>query len=383
MKTELSQRIEAEREHMRPNWEDARENENWRAIQSGRERSSAKGPLLVLAACAVALLGLGQFWGSEPSPTMPATPANSAPSIATAPIQDIPTVPDPETETETEPAGSQLTLADGSSLRLAAGSTLRRLVDEDARIELELEGPASFDVRPDAGRPFIVRVGELELSVLGTRFEVRPSAETLYLSVSEGKVQVARKGIVIALVLAGESGDFAFEEAVVINEERPPKVPPSRSPEVNNWRDLARSGEHVAAFEALSRKDAKRPDTPEALMQAADAARLSGHPEQALPYLDRVSRDFAKHPLASLAAFTAGRTRLERLGQPRAAAKSFALARRLAPNGSMAEDALAREVEALSKSGDSAKASEQAQEYLHAYPSGRRMKSVKLYGGLD
>jgi transmembrane sensor len=88
-------------------------------------------------------------------------------------------------------------------------------------------------------------------------------------------------------------------------------------------------------------------------------------------------------PVAPLAAFTLGRVYLDRLGQPDKAAESFDLARRLAPSGSLAQDALAREVEALHKGGNAQKAYVQAREYLRLYPNGRRARAVQLYGGLE
>jgi hypothetical protein len=49
----------------------------------------------------------------------------------------------------------------------------------------------------------------------------------------------------------------------------------------------------------------------------------------------------------------------------------------------MAQDALAREVEALSKGGNAEKAYLRAREYMQAYPNGRRLRAVQLYGGLN
>jgi transmembrane sensor len=121
---------------------------------------------------------------------------------------------------------------------------------------------------------------------------------------------------------------------------------------------------------------------PAVLMDAADAARLSGHPGSAVRYLERVVRDHRRSPVAPLAAFTLGRVYLDQLGQPHRAAEAFQLSRDLAPSGSLAQDALAREVEAHSKGGDAHQAWIRAQEYLKRYPNGRRVRAVQLYGGL-
>ena len=124
-------------------------------------------------------------------------------------------------------------------------------------------------------------------------------------------------------------------------------------------------------------------DTMEALLAAADTARLHGRATDATGFLRRA---VALHPTdgrAPLAAFTLGRMLLVKLGQPRAAAAAFAQARGLAPDGPLAEDALAREVEAWAGASDRARAHDRATEYLQRYPGGRRGGTVRAFGGLE
>ena len=83
------------------------------------------------------------------------------------------------------------------------------------------------------------------------------------------------------------------------------------------------------------------------------------------------------------AAFTLGRVLLEELGRPAEAADAFADAVRLAPTGPMTEDAIAREVEALSRAGESLAAKQLAQHYLEQFPTGRKLKSVRRFGGIE
>lgn len=123
-------------------------------------------------------------------------------------------------------------------------------------------------------------------------------------------------------------------------------------------------------------------DDPQALLDAADAARSSGRPDAAVICLRRVLRDHSESPLAPLAAFTLGRVLLEKLAQPLPAADAFAMARALAPEGSLAQDALAREVEAWSKAGRPQEAYKRACLYVVTYPRGRRLHEVQMYGGL-
>jgi transmembrane sensor len=123
-----------------------------------------------------------------------------------------------------------------------------------------------------------------------------------------------------------------------------------------------------------------RDDTADLLL-AADAARLSGHPAEAVPYLERILRGHTRDPRAGLAAFTLGRVLLDELGRPREAIDAFARAR--SAGGPLAEDALAREVEAVSRAGDVARCRELALLYHQLYPNGRRAKAVSRFGGLD
>jgi transmembrane sensor len=149
-----------------------------------------------------------------------------------------------------------------------------------------------------------------------------------------------------------------------------------------SWRSLSKNGDYDAAY-ALIAQGTEVDDDPAALMDAADAARLSGHPAGAVKYLERVLAEHRNSPVAPLAAFTLGRVYLDHLGQPHRAAESFALARRLEPAGSLAQDALAREVESLSKGGEEREANLKAKEYLRSYPNGRRVRAVQLYGGIE
>ncbi|HKP62556.1 MAG TPA: hypothetical protein VJV78_37735 [Polyangiales bacterium] len=122
---------------------------------------------------------------------------------------------------------------------------------------------------------------------------------------------------------------------------------------------------------------------PLALMEAADVARKDDRPQLAAEHLRRLLRDHAQSPEAPFAAFTLGRVLLENLGEPAESAAAFALVRAYAPEGSLAQDALAREVEALSKAGHSREAYQRARLYLLLYPSGRRLHAVRLFGGLE
>jgi transmembrane sensor len=119
------------------------------------------------------------------------------------------------------------------------------------------------------------------------------------------------------------------------------------------------------------------------LFAHADRARKSGKPEVAVAQLRTLIDRFPGDPHAPVAAFTIGRLLLESLGQPRQAAASFEQARVLANGAPVAEDALAREVEAWVSAGERALAHRRAELYLQLYPNGSRRGAVMRAGGLD
>jgi len=89
---------------------------------------------------------------------------------------------------------SQLILADGTKVWLNAGSrlTYSNLYNTKERI-VELDGEAFFEVIKDEKREFIVKTGMVDITVLGTSFNVNAYPEDSNISVSllEGKVSVS------------------------------------------------------------------------------------------------------------------------------------------------------------------------------------------------
>jgi tetratricopeptide (TPR) repeat protein len=150
------------------------------------------------------------------------------------------------------------------------------------------------------------------------------------------------------------------------------------------WRSLAREGRYHEAYIELaqSQLDRAKSDVDDLLL-AGDAARLSGHPREAVPYYRDALARAGTGSRAHLAAFTLGRTLLRELGDARGAAQSFERAYTLAPHGQLAEEALASEVESWARAGDRARASEAAKRYVEAFPTGRREREVRRLGGLQ
>src|SRR5262249_44492890 len=114
-----------------------------------------------------------------------------------------------------------------------------------------------------------------------------------------------------------------------------------------------------------------------------DVMRLSHHPDEAVAPLRQILDEHADDPRAPLAAFTLGRMFLDELDRPRDAADAFATCQRLAPDGALAEDALAREVEAWASAGEAVAAKLLAERYVRKFPDGRKLRSVRKLGGLE
>jgi ferric-dicitrate binding protein FerR (iron transport regulator) len=93
---------------------------------------------------------------------------------------------------------TKLTLADGSSVWLNAHTTFKYPNSFNGKLrEVQLiEGRAFFDVKHESEHPFVVKTKTLNITVLGTSFDVRTSAKEgmTKVNVITGKVGVTRPG---------------------------------------------------------------------------------------------------------------------------------------------------------------------------------------------
>ena len=156
---------------------------------------------------------------------------------------------------------------------------------------------------------------------------------------------------------------------------------------VRNLRRVAyraRVGSHDfrGAYAILSRHPALAGDTVKELLVAADVARLSEHPAEAVAYLQRIVREHPRDERAHQAAFTLGRT-LSGLGRTKEAMSMFGRVRSDWPGNPLAEDALVRQAEAAGALGDIATARRLAGEYERDYPNGQRREEVRRHARLE
>ena len=114
-----------------------------------------------------------------------------------------------------------LVLADGTEVYLNSGSIIKfpQRFDGNSR-EVELEGEAFFNVAENPNKPFIIKSGEVETTVLGTSFNVNTYSDSQHVAftVATGKVKVASQANEIYL-LPNEQGVFD-KESKSISKER-------------------------------------------------------------------------------------------------------------------------------------------------------------------
>jgi transmembrane sensor len=278
------------------------------------------------------------------------------------------------------------------SVSFADGS-LAELTDDQAQVKVEEDGPrrvvtsvtvgARFRVVPNPQRTFEVRSGSVLVRVLGTTFSVREhAAGTARVAVEHGRVQVEWPGGAATLD-AGQSGVFPPPKAAESQPSDVPPVPSARTaPDVTakppwsdgatpSWRDYAMKGDYDKAYVVLSEKGkGSVRDEPADLMLAADVARLSSHPAEAVAPLRKLCDKYPADKRAPIAAFTLGRVLLDDLGRASEAAGFFEKARTLWPSGPIAQEALAREAEAQKRAKNPQRAQALAGQYLRQYPQG-------------
>jgi transmembrane sensor len=377
-----------------PRW-DAAQTE--RALAGLHRRRSRRRAATLLAAC-VALIAasVGGVWSLGQS-------ADGAVAVADNATQ------------RTEP-DRVVRLADGSRVMPAEGAqvVVEHVADERIAVRVD-RGGADFEVVPGLARRFEVRAGEVTVRVIGTVFRVERLADgRVAVAVERGHVDVAW-AVGHADLFAGDEGTFpreqptatetatetetelaatdtaatesaATETATTELENAEAAARRGRGAasagEPSSWRALARAERYDEAYAALGGTADRAREVTDAvddLLLAADVARLSGHPREALPWLEAVERDHASDSRAVLASFTRGRILME-VGRPAEAARQLERVLAMEPDGSLAEDALARAALAHQAAGNGTSAAELAARYLATHPSGRWSRRMSAIG---
>lgn len=292
------------------------------------------------------------------------------------------------TSASTSPPG--IHLADGTSaVALGDASKVRLVRQGEERVSFELAaGKGWFDVTPSATRRVEVLVQDLRVEVLGTEFVVEIQGEHVHVWVHRGRVRVVSQDAEVVLTVgqhqrfvARKSGpgddppeeldEAAQEDEFVPQQEPSPEAQPSNRKSRTPVRREAPSAPESEATQTLEVESVSE------LWKTADQARNHGDEKRALSALVTLVGEYPDDPRAALAAFTLGRMLMESEHSARTAARAFAKARKLAPQGPLVEDALFREINAWREYGDYDRARSRCKKYLRLFPRGRYFAQVQ------
>ncbi|MFN7699937.1 MAG: FecR domain-containing protein [Deltaproteobacteria bacterium] len=304
------------------------------------------------------------------------------------------------------PSSAPWVLVDGSEVLLAEGAHVELAHADGAGVRLlQSRGRARYDVTRRAGRTFEVVTPEATVRVRGTSFDVEASSESTEVLVHEGVVEVddgARQILLRAgerLRVTGRAADTVDPPAAQprgggsgetpadahaetragqtqsdetqtsavqapVAQTEPDAAPVAELEPVPSGAPVVRSSQARASREPRSRPSASR----ESLLARADEARARGAFDAAVPlYLEAESLGSVQDQ-AEVAMLLA---RLEsRRGRPERAVRAYERCLRYAPDGPLAEDALAGAAQGWADVGALERAREAAAHYRARWPSG-------------
>ncbi len=314
--------------------------------------------------------------------------------------------------------------SDGSTLELSPETRLEVVENSgEAFATLLSRGRVAFDVVPQGGRRWTIECGGVAVEVIGTAFTVERDAQRTRVTVERGEVVVRGERVPDRRVqlVAGQSLDVPSDGALarvaasgpatapappaqVTKSAAPPErsvppasvaappppsaqapVAPSASSAVgatSAWRDRARAGDFESAYDALGRGGIAREATGASvddLFALADVARLSGHAAEAAAPLQRIANEHAGDRRASMAMLTLGRLYLDALNRPGEAVSALNRAIAAGLPAGLAEDALARRVEAYARSGNREGAQAALDELDRRFPASGRAATARRW----
>jgi transmembrane sensor len=276
---------------------------------------------------------------------------------------------------ETQAAAREARFADGSVLELAKDTRLEILRnDGHAFVSVLRRGSGTFDVEPGGPRHWIIETGLASIEVVGTRFTVTRGADGVRVSVEHGIVVVRAESLpgTTRRLGAGESVELRAPSPPAAREPEPAPLP-SPPPAISAPLPVA-STPRLAPSSRIEQPPA---DEIDARLSAADAARRRGDRDSAIRHLEEVlERAAPDDPRRGMAALSLARLTVRQ--DPALAATALEGSMQGMPKG-LAEDALARRVEAEARAGNRARASELAREYLERFPNGHRANDVRRW----
>lgn len=125
-----------------------------------------------------------------------------------------------------------LTLSDGTKIWLNADSELRYPINFTGNTrEVIIVGEAYFEVKKQAGKPFIVRTGLGNITVLGTQFNVSnyPEKEQLITTLVTGKVSCSLPD--------GRNMILSPDQQLTVNQNGATEIKNVKTCQVTSWKD--------------------------------------------------------------------------------------------------------------------------------------------------
>jgi ferric-dicitrate binding protein FerR (iron transport regulator) len=153
---------------------------------------------LLAAACVLGLAGIGAYLYVNRSGPSQGSSVNNAETLS------ILSVPRGQT--------GWVQLADGTKVWLNAASTLRYPASFSGKERVvELSGEALFEVAQNATMPFLVRSGDMQVQVLGTRFDMKSYTDepVRKIALLEGSVKIIR-GMETAILHQGDEAEIEY-----------------------------------------------------------------------------------------------------------------------------------------------------------------------------
>lgn len=360
----LDQNITDAREHLRPvHWSDTRQRDVRAAIRRRRRRFTLSAVALGSAAMAV-VVAIAIVWFAQGS---------SSPPRGTL------------AEVDPTPAANAIELEDGTrAIELGGGSAVRLLREDESVVSFALDsGKGWFEVTPSRTRRVQVHVRDVHVEVLGTEFVVEVRGDYVHVWVHRGKVSVESGGNTVVL-RKGEHEVFrsaaktpaplgALDAGVL--EAQNDAGPAKPKYELAREKDIPEASPKAPTILVSDEEPAAM--TVEELWKVADAARKKGKGGTAIKALSKLLNEYPDDARAALAAFSLGRVLLDTGHSEEVAARAFAKARKLSPDGPLVEDALLREVEAWHAAGDTRRVRSRIKKYLRQFPNGRYKKQLR------
>jgi transmembrane sensor len=341
----LDERIDSFRKKMHPAWDDLRERRLLRGVRRTLDERSVRRavrrravfvavPLVLAVAALVVAYATGVDFGRRQAMRHPTSATAPSPAETTAPV--VPSAADsPEPEVRV--------LADGSRLELSASARVDVSTETPSRVELaQSGGRVRYQVAHVPDRAFVIRAGGVRVEVTGTVFVVSFEGDKIAIQVDAGRVRVSGPG--------KEAELGAGDELSMVAQ-------PSAAADTASVRG-ATHGDPAAVVPSAA-----------ALIERADSERTAGDLSSAARTLREFVGRYPSDARAALAWFTLGKVERAR-GRPGDAARAFRMSGSLAPDGPLAEDALAEEAAAWAVADDTAKARAAVGRYLRRFPNG-------------